>query len=79
MIVKLAVALQTRQVGIPGWLAYRHSDDLVFTLYIYIVIYIYVFMSPKTNLSMDNPPFQDAFSIENGDFLLSSWFSGVYM
>lgn len=27
---------------------------------------------------MDNPPFQDAFSVENGDVLMSSWFSGVY-
>ena len=28
---------------------------------------------------MDNPPFEDAFPIENGKFPMSYWFSGVYM
>ena len=26
---------------------------------------------PKTNMTMENPPFEDAFPIENGDFPMS--------
>ena len=32
----------------------------------------------KTNIPMENPPFEDAFSIEHGDFPMSCQFSGVY-
>ena len=32
---------------------------------------------PKTNMSMENPPFEDILPLENGDFPMSCWFSGV--
>ena len=35
----------------------------------------------KTNMTMENPPFEDVFPIENGDFHdfpMSCQFSGVY-
>ena len=33
---------------------------------------------PKTNMAIENPPFEDVFSIENVDFPMSCWFLGVY-
>ena len=33
---------------------------------------------PKSNMTMENPPFEDVFPIENGDFPMSCYFSGVY-
>lgn len=37
--------------------------------------------SPKTNMAIENPPFEDLFSLENGDFWFSiamSVFGGVH-
>ena len=33
--------------------------------------YVYV-ITPKTNMAMENPPFEDVFPIENYDFPMSS-------
>ena len=33
----------------------------------------------KTNMTVENPPFEDVFPIENGDFPMLCLFSGVYM
>ena len=30
------------------------------------------FTLPKTNMTMENPPFENVFPVENGDFLMSS-------
>ena len=35
--------------------------------------------SPKTNMSMENPPFEDVFPIENRDFPTPNLFSGVFI
>ena len=35
--------------------------------------------SPKTHMTMKNPPFEDVFPIENGDCPMSCSFSGVYI
>ena len=32
----------------------------------------------KTNMTIKHPPFEDVFPVENGDFPMSCWFSGVY-
>ena len=32
---------------------------------------------PKTNMTMENPPFEDVFPIGNGDFPMSCWFFRV--
>ena len=33
---------------------------------------------PKTNMTMENPPFEDVFASENGDFPMSCQFPGKY-
>ena len=35
------------------------------------------YLPQKTNMTLQNPPFEDAFPIENGDFPMSCYFSGV--
>ena len=37
------------------------------------------FTPRKTNSTMENPPFEDAFPIEHVDFPMSCEFSGVYL
>ena len=33
--------------------------------------YLYIYTPPKTNMTMENPPFEDVFPIDNGDFPMS--------
>ena len=47
-----------------------------FTVYVYLPwrihgTFVYLPTPPKTNMTMENPPFEDEFPIEHGDFPMS--------